>query len=249
MRGTLPDIVAGLLAARKAKRKEAEKEPDAFKKALLDAEQLAYKLTANSLYGQLGSSTFKIRLQHLAASVTAYGRKQIMFAKDVIERFYGKDAGRPDCEAVIVYGDTDSLFVDFKVKDPGSGAALEGKEAIVATMKLTEEAGKLVTTCLAPPHDFEYDKVFSPFIIFSKKRYVGNKYEESPDDYYQNSMGIATKRRDYAGVVKVIYAPSARICLLISAKVRDQDLLQNGWHPESQPLARLFVHAHLTQKK
>ncbi len=46
---TLPDIVAKLLAARKAKRKEAEKETDIFRKALLDAEQLAYKLTANSL--------------------------------------------------------------------------------------------------------------------------------------------------------------------------------------------------------
>jgi hypothetical protein len=55
--------------------------------------------------------------------------------------------------------------------------------------------------------------VFSPFIIFSKKRYVGNKYEESPDDYYQNSMGIATKRRDYAGVVKVIYGGAIRILL------------------------------------
>jgi DNA polymerase elongation subunit (family B) len=47
-KGTLPDIVQKLLAARKAKRKEAEKESDPFKKALLDAEQLAYKLTANS---------------------------------------------------------------------------------------------------------------------------------------------------------------------------------------------------------
>lgn len=212
-KGTLPDIVAGLLAARKAKRKEAEKEPDAFKKALLDAEQLAYKLTANSLYGQLGSSTFKIRLQHLAASVTAYGRKQIMFAKDVIEEFYGPAAGRADCAARIVYGDTDSLFVDFGVKNPITGESLGGKEAIEATMKLTTEAGQLVTTCLKPPHDFEYDKVFSPFIIFSKKRYVGNKYEESSEDYYQNSMGIATKRRDYAGIVKIIYGGAIRILL------------------------------------
>ncbi len=212
-RGTLPDIVQKLLAARKAKRKEAEKEKDPFKKALLDAEQLAYKLTANSLYGQLGSSTFKIRLQHLAASVTAYGRKQIMFAKEVIERFYGPAAGRPDCEATVVYGDTDSLFVDFGVKDPSTGATLEGREAIVATMKLTEEAGKMASSCLKPPHDFEYDKVFSPFIIFSKKRYVGNKYEESPDEFYQNSMGIATKRRDYAGIVKVIYGGAIRILL------------------------------------
>jgi DNA polymerase elongation subunit (family B) len=210
-KGTLPDIVAGLLAARKAKRKEAEKEPDAFKKALLDAEQLAYKLTANSLYGQLGSGTFKIRLQHLAASVTAYGRKQIMFAKDVIEHFYGPAAKRDDCAARIVYGDTDSLFVDFRVQR--GGKLLEGREAIVETQRLTTEAGQLVSTCLKPPHDFEYDKVFSPFIIFSKKRYVGNKYEESPDDFYQNSMGIATKRRDYAGIVKVIYGGAIRILL------------------------------------
>ena len=210
-KSTLPQIVQGLLAARKKKRKEAEKEPDAFKKALLDAEQLAYKLTANSLYGQLGSSTFKIRLQHLAASVTAYGRKQIMFAKDVIERFYGPAAKRDDCSARVVYGDTDSLFVDFRVQRAGS--LLEGREAIVETMKLTTEAGQLVSSCLKPPHDFEYDKVFSPFIIFSKKRYVGNKYEESPDEFYQNSMGIATKRRDYAGIVKVVYGGAIRILL------------------------------------
>jgi hypothetical protein len=83
----------------------------------------------------------------------------------------------------------------------------------VETQKLTTEAGQLVSTCLKPPHDFEYDKVFSPFIIFSKKRYVGNKYEESPDEFYQNSMGIATKRRDYAGIVKVIYGGAIRILL------------------------------------
>lgn len=212
-KGTLPQIVQGLLAARKAKRKEAEAETDPFKKALLDAEQLAYKLTANSLYGQLGSSTFKIRLQHLAASVTAYGRKQIMFAKAAIEQFYGPDSGRKDCMAETVYGDTDSLFINFNVSNPDTGVPLEGEAAILATMKLTEEAGKMVTTCLKPPHDFEYDKTFSPFIIFSKKRYVGNKYEESATDYYQNSMGIATKRRDYAGIVKVIYGGAIRILL------------------------------------
>jgi hypothetical protein len=57
----------------------------------------------------LGSSTFKVRLQHLAASVTAYGRGQIMFAKAAIERFYGngRDA-RCDarCETKVVYGDS-----------------------------------------------------------------------------------------------------------------------------------------------
>ena len=212
-KGALPEIVQKLLATRKAKRKEAEKETDPFKKALLDAEQLAYKLTANSLYGQLGSPTFKIRLQHLAASVTSYGRKQILFAKAAIEQFYGPDANDPRCSAITVYGDTDSLFINFNVKDPETGAPLKGKEAIEATMRLTEEAGKFVTRALKAPHDFEYDKVFHPFIIFSKKRYVGNKYEDSSESYYQNSMGIATKRRDYAALVKVIYGGALRILL------------------------------------
>ena len=212
-KGTLPQILAKLLATRKAKRKEGEKESDPFRKALLDAEQLAYKLTANSLYGQLGSATFKIRLQHLAASTTAYGRKQIMFAKAAIEKFYGPAAGRQDCCAEMVYGDTDSLFVNFNVKDPVTGAPLTGRAALEATMALTEEAGKFVSQALANPHDFEYDKVFTPFIIFSKKRYVGNKYEESPEHYSQTSMGIATKRRDYAPIVKLVYGGALRILL------------------------------------
>lgn len=212
-KGTLPDILTKLLAARKSKRKEAEKETDGFRKALLDAEQLAYKLTANSLYGQLGSSTFKVRLQHLAASTTAYGRKQIIFAKDIIEEFYGPTSNHPCCKAEIVYGDTDSLFVNFKVKNPDTGELLKGKEAIEATMKFTEEAGKFVTRCLKKPHDFEYDKVFYPFIIFSKKRYVGNKYEDSSEHYKQTSMGIATKRRDYAGIVKNVYGGAIKILL------------------------------------
>ena len=194
---TLPNIVAKLLAARKSKRKEAEKENDPFRKALLDAEQLAYKLTANSLYGQLGSSTFKIRLQNLAASVTAYGRKQILFAKEAIEQFYGPTAK-------VIYGDTDSLFVDF---------GMTGEDAIQKTMDITEEAGKFVSSCLKAPHDFEYDKVFDRFIIFSKKRYVGNKYEDSATDFKQTSMGIVLKRRDNAPILKTIYGGALKILL------------------------------------
>ena len=211
-KGTLPDILQKLLAARKAKRKQAEKESDPFVKALLDAEQLAYKLTANSLYGQLGSPTFKVRLQNLAASTTAYGRKQITFAKEAIHQFYGAPSGRTDCCAELVYGDTDSLFVNFNPRDE-AGERLKGREALVRTIELTEECGKFITAGLAPPHDFEYDKVFWPFIIFSKKRYVGNKYEDSPDQFKQNYMGIVLKRRDNAPIVKTIYGGAINLLL------------------------------------
>ena len=212
-KAVLPMIVQGLLAARAAKRAEIKKEVDPFRKALLDAEQLAYKLTANSLYGQLGSGVFKVRLQNLAASVTAYGRKQILFAKAAIEKFYGPEANDPRCSAFVIYGDTDSLFVEINPKNPKTGERLEGREAIQATIDITTEAGEFITKALKRPHDFEFDKAFYPFIIFSKKRYVGNMYEENADDYYQKSMGIATKRRDYAPIVKTIYGGAIKILL------------------------------------
>jgi DNA polymerase elongation subunit (family B) len=213
-KATLPEIIRGLLAARKAKRKEKAKETDPAKQALLEAEQLAYKLTANSLYGQLGSSTFKVRLQHLAASVTAYGRKQILFAKAVIDRFYGPEAKNPRCVSTVMYGDTDSLFIEFMVKDPETGERLKGREARQAVMDLTAEAGKLVTKALKPPHDFEFDKIFDPMLMFSKKRYAGLMFEENVDDYVFKYMGIALKRRDNAPIVKTIFGSAMRSLLL-----------------------------------
>jgi len=204
--GTIPRILEMLLASRKTCRKLAEKEPDEFRKALLDAQQLAYKLTANSLYGQLGSATFKIRRQVLAASTTAYGRKQLMYAKTVIETVYGggKD---PRCDVECIYGDTDSIFLRFRPKDPATGKRLHGHAALVAAKDLTIESGKLVSSCLKPPHDFEFDKIFRSFCLLSKKRYVGDMSEDGLEeaDFHRKSMGIVMKRRDNAPIVKYVY--------------------------------------------
>jgi DNA polymerase elongation subunit (family B) len=204
--GTIPRILEMLLGNRKKVRKLAESEPDEFRRALLDAQQLAYKLTANSLYGQLGSGTFKIRRQVLAASTTAYGRKQLMFAKSVIETVYGGGAD-PRCDVECVYGDTDSIFLRFRPKDPVTGQRLTGAAALKAAKDLTVESGKLVTSCLKPPHDFEFDKIFKSFILLSKKRYVGEMSEDGleDDDFHRKSMGIVMKRRDNAPIVKYVY--------------------------------------------
>ncbi len=212
-KSTLPQITTWLLQAREAKKKEMKSEKDPERYALLDAEQLAYKLTGNSLYGQLGSGTFKIRLQALAASVTAYGRKQILFAKDAIEKFYGPEAGRKDCCAKVMYGDTDSLFVEFNVRNPETGERLEGREARQATIDITDEAGAFITKTLAAPHDFEFDKAFDPMLMFSKKRYAGNMYENNADDYVHKYMGIALKRRDNAPIVKTIFGGAMKMLL------------------------------------
>ena len=210
--GTVPLIIKGLLAARKATRALIPKTQDPLKAALLDAQQNAYKITANSLYGQLGSGTFKLRLQHLAASVTAYGRKQILFAKEVIEQFYGPAAANPSCKSSVVYGDTDSLFVQFNPQDPVTSVPIKGRDARLAVIDLTTEAGHLVTQALKAPHDFEFDKVFDPLLMFSKKRYAGRMHEnaDKPDDFVYKYMGIALKRRDNAPLVKNIYGAAMK---------------------------------------
>ncbi len=48
-----------------------------------------------------------------------------------------------------------------------------------------------------------------PFILMSKKRYIGDKYEWIEDvdkkKYKRTSMGIVMKRRDNAPIVKYIF--------------------------------------------
>jgi DNA polymerase elongation subunit (family B) len=214
-KGTVPQIIEGLLAARKATRALIPKETDPLKISLLDAQQNAYKITANSLYGQLGSKTFKLRLQHLAASVTGYGRKQIMFAKAVIERFYGPKSGNSFCRSSVVYGDTDSLFVQFNPLNPETGEALTGRESRIATIELTGEAGHLVSQVLKAPHDFEFDKVYDPLLMFSKKLYAGRMFEneKKPDDFVYKYMGISIKRRGNAPLVKTVYGAAMNTVL------------------------------------
>ena len=59
-----------------------------FQKAVLDGLQLAYKVTANSLYGFVGAPTSQLFMKELAASTTATGRNLIMSAKKFAEEEY-----------------------------------------------------------------------------------------------------------------------------------------------------------------
>jgi DNA polymerase elongation subunit (family B) len=202
-KGIVGMILRQLLSKRKETKKRMKKETNPFKKGLLNSLQLAYKVTANSLYGALGAKNSKIRFQDLAASTTAYGRKLLVYAREGLERAYGMGA-REDCDAKYVYGDTDSVFVMFQPKNP-DGTYMKGKQALVRTIELAKEAETFLTAALRPPHVLEYEKTFYPFMLFSKKRYIGMKYEEDPEHSKQTNMGVVLKRRDNAPIVKEIY--------------------------------------------
>jgi DNA polymerase elongation subunit (family B) len=85
-KGIIPEILMELLAARKKYKKEMENENDPFKKSILDCLQLAYKVTANSLYGQTGARVSAIFMKEIAASTTAIGRDMLLFSKYFIEK-------------------------------------------------------------------------------------------------------------------------------------------------------------------
>ena len=169
-----------------------------FEKSVFDGLQLAFKMTANSLYGQLGAATSPIFLKDIAASTTATGRKLLYLAKDKVEEHFDG--------AKIVYGDTDSVFINFNPKDE-NGKMLKNKAGLIKSIEMGVQAEKYIKPFLKPPHNLEYEKTFWPFILFSKKRYIGNKYEfkTGENDYKQTSMGIVLKRRDNAEIVKHVY--------------------------------------------
>lgn len=246
--GILPQILMNLLAERKATRKLMEDEKDPFIISIMDGKQLALKVTANSLYGQLGAKTSPIFMLELAASTTAVGRSELQLARDFVENhltrimkeiYAAKDNpdklneifnrellqknGKPnmaDRQWVLentidvmnkytfspqtLYGDTDSVFNRPNFKDIKTGKPVSGPETIMPAIILGKLTSKLIQARQPYPEELSYEKVFCPWIIVSKKRYIGKKYEEDDKKYKVASMGLVLKRRDNAPIVKKV---------------------------------------------
>lgn len=166
-----------------------------FEKDVFDSLQLAYKITANSLYGQIGARTSPIYLKEIAACTTATGREMIMTAKKFVEVNYN---------AEVIYGDTDSIFCKFPLKDKNNNQIF-GKQALQSAIDIGIDVEKNIAKIMPYPQKLNYEKTLYPFIILSKKRYVGNLYEFDINKFKQKSMGIVLKRRDNANIVKKVY--------------------------------------------
>lgn len=210
-KGIMPSILEELLGARKATRKLIPQQTDDFMKNVLDKRQAGYKVTANSLYGQCGAKTSTFYEQDIAASTTATGRLLITYARTIIEECYGggvvvntEKYGPVQTHAEYIYGDTDSVFFTFNLRDM-NGDKIVGYKALDLTIEIAQQAGHLASSYLKKPHDLEYEKTFMPFCLLSKKRYVGMLYETDPNCGKRKEMGIVLKRRDNAPIVKDVY--------------------------------------------
>ena len=191
--GVLPKTLDILLKKRKEfKEKMEDTQYDEAQRGVFNGLQLAYKVVANSVYGQTGSRTSPIRKLCVAACTTAAGRKALGIAKRVVEEEFG---------AEVIYGDTDSIFIKFPTKD------------LAESIKLGIDSGKRITSQCRKPYKIAYEKTFYPFILFCRKRYVGMKYEEDITKCKRMSMGIVLKRRDNAPIVKDVFGGALDVLL------------------------------------
>ncbi|GBE86502.1 DNA polymerase delta catalytic subunit [Sparassis crispa] len=221
-KGLLPTILEDLIAARKRAKADLKKETDPFKRAVLDGRQLALKISANSVYGFTGATIGKLPCLPISSSVTAYGRQMIEKTKQEVEAEYCVANGHSH-DAQVIYGDTDSVMVKF------------GPTDLPTVMALGSQAADFVTAKFVKPIKLEFEKVYFPYLLISKKRYAG-LYWTRPEKYDKmDTKGIETVRRDNCRLVSTVISTCLHKMLINRdvkgaedyAKQIISDLLQN----------------------
>ncbi len=147
--GLLPKILKGLMKERddiKQKMKAAS-DPDEYR--YYDGLQSAVKVLMNAFYGVFASSFYRFTDRNIGSSITAFARET---TKSLIARLEGEGLK-------VIYGDTDSLFVQSPFQDLDATV----KWGKATAEKLSKEISQM-----------EFQKVLEPlFSHGKKKRYVG----------------------------------------------------------------------------
>lgn len=180
--GILPAQLKSLVDRRRCVKRELSDCSSQSQKLLLDIEQKALKLTANSMYGCLGFEQSRFYAKHLASLVTYKGREILLSTKAMVEQL-GYE---------VIYGDTDSLMINTKIIDYDEviqrGNSI--KSEINRTFKLLE---------------IDIDGVYRPLLLLKKKNYAGATIKKLGDGKFSKDIetkGIDTVRRDRAVIAK-----------------------------------------------
>lgn len=251
-RGVLPTIVQSLLDARSSTRKEMgalKSEIAAAKVAatvekvksdharikemqttlsVLNQRQLAYKISANSMYGITGVKAGMLPFMPVAMSITYMGRKNILRAAEYgSQKFGGK----------LIYIDTDSNYFSFpEVK---THQELWDKATLVAAE---------ISALFPPPMRLEFEEaIYTKFLILTKKRYM---YKSASRDGTVNpeigKRGVLLNRRDNSAFIRSCYEKMVKIIFedsqdqlelrskVLSSIIGDVDAMFAGSFPTDQ---------------
>ncbi|ABQ08852.1 DNA polymerase-like protein [Glossina pallidipes salivary gland hypertrophy virus] len=182
--GILPSILKVLLQSRAEVRKKMKTITDKDELALMDSMQLGFKLCANSAYGYMAASTSKLPCIDISSSVTCIGRFLLTAIETICKEKFKKD---------VIYGDTDSVMVDTKLI------------SVHEALSLGKEMAKICTELLnLPSLKLEFEKVYMPYLLICKKRYIGAHWTK-PEMYDKiDTKGVETARRDNCKLLQII---------------------------------------------
>ncbi|RUP49873.1 DNA polymerase family B-domain-containing protein [Jimgerdemannia flammicorona] len=181
-RGLIPTILSELISARKCIKAAIKNEADPEKYKILEGRQLALKLSANSLYGMTGATKRYLLCVSIASSITSYGREMIQTIKEVVEKKYP--------ESKVIYGDTDSVMINF------------GDIPLEDALRIGREAAEYTTGFFKKLINLEFEKMYFPYLLTSKKRYAGLYYTNTQKYDKLDVKGIQIVRRDSCNFIR-----------------------------------------------
>lgn len=185
--GVLPAIASEFIEKRRqVRRRMKDCAADAYK--IMDKQQLAYKVTANSIYGITGVGTNGVLpLTAVAMCITRTGRENIMRVAKILNDDYG---------ASVVYGDTDSNYVTFPVK-----------MAVSELYSYAERVASEISLKFPRPMQLEFEQSVYLFLVMMKKKYVYRKYlrDGTLDRSNIGKRGVCLVRRDTFPLLKNTY--------------------------------------------
>ena len=178
----------------------------------LNARQFGLKLIANVTYGYTAAGfSGRMPMAELADAIVQSGRETLEAAIRMVE-------AHPSWRAKVVYGDTDSLFVQLP------GRSVEEAFAVGA------EIAAAVTAANPPPVVLKLEKVYRPCVLLSKKRYVGSMYERPGQAVPTfDAKGIETVRRDACPAVAKIMERALRLLFASADLSAVRDYLERQW--------------------
>ncbi len=183
--GILPELVSRLAGERARARAAGD-----------GVASQAIKILMNSLFGVLGSPASRLFSPAVANAITTAGQHVIRLAAGAAERRGHR----------VIYGDTDSLFVD--VGEPDTARAAAGAEALRAAIG-DEVAASIERDFGCTSHlELEFEKVYARFFMpevrggatGSKKRYAGLVID--PGGETVDIVGLEAVRRDWSEVAR-----------------------------------------------
>ena len=172
-------VLETLLKLRKSIREEMKKyPPQSIEYRVLDERQRSVKILANAAYGYMGWVGARWYYKQGAEAVTAWGRTIISRAIKIAEELGLR----------VIYGDTDSLFVDYDEKKINMFIERVAKELDL---------------------EIKIDKIYKRvFFTEAKKRYIGLTTEDHID-----IVGFEAVRGDWTDLAKEVQEEVAEIVL------------------------------------